>query len=108
MVKVTPDPPSKASTGAPVFDQAVVKRAMACYLPIGRTHTESQDNSTGYMNLEATLLHALDFLRCASATAYELGDELVGSKRDLAFAAMHMAEMAKVMVERSLECVEEA
>ncbi|MEE4621848.1 hypothetical protein V2K64_13035 [Pseudomonas alliivorans] len=107
MVKVTPDPPSKASTGAPVFDQAVVKRAMACYLPIGRTHTESQDNSTDYMNLEATLLHALDFLRCASATAYELGDELVGSKRDLAFAAMHMAEMAKVMVERSLECVEE-
>ncbi|MEE4894029.1 hypothetical protein V2K30_08185 [Pseudomonas alliivorans] len=108
MVKVTPDPPSRASNGAPVFDQAVVKRAMACYLPIGRTHTESQDNSADYMNLEATLLHALDFLRCASATAYELGDELVGSKRDLAFAAMHMAEMAKVMVERSLECVEEA
>ncbi|MEE4801606.1 hypothetical protein V2K66_03245 [Pseudomonas alliivorans] len=108
MVKVTPDPPSNTSTGAPAFDQAVVKRAMACYLPIGRTHTESQDNNTDYMNLEATLLHALDFLRCASATAYELGDELVGSKRDLAFAAMHMAEMAKVMVERSLECVEEA
>ncbi|MEE4696268.1 MULTISPECIES: DUF6124 family protein [Pseudomonas] len=107
MVKVTPDPPSRASNGAPVFDQAVVKRAMACYLPIGRTHTESQDNSADYMNLEATLLHALDFLRCASATAYELGDELAGSKRDLAFAAMHMAEMAKVMVERSLECVEE-
>ncbi|MEE5057005.1 hypothetical protein V2J84_25395 [Pseudomonas alliivorans] len=108
MVKVTPDPPFRASNGAPVFDQAVVKRAMACYLPIGRTHTESQDNSADYMNLEATLLHALDFLRCASATAYELGDELIGSKRDLAFAAMHMAEMAKVMVERSLECVEEA
>ncbi|MEE5105288.1 hypothetical protein V2J92_12100 [Pseudomonas alliivorans] len=107
MVKVTPDPPSRASNGASVFDQAVVKRAMACYLPIGRTHTESQDNSADYMNLEATLLHALDFLRCASATAYELGDELAGSKRDLAFAAMHMAEMAKVMVERSLECVEE-
>ncbi len=33
MVKVTPDPPSKTSTGAPIFDQAVVKRAMACYLP---------------------------------------------------------------------------
>ncbi|MGX0958990.1 DUF6124 family protein [Pseudomonas viridiflava] len=56
---------------------------------------------------ESYILHALDFLRCASATAYELGDELIGSKRDLAFAAMHMAEMAKVMVERSLECVEE-
>ncbi|CAM3418258.1 hypothetical protein BZK31_26400 [Pseudomonas floridensis] len=105
MVKVTPDPPSKTST--PVFDQAVVKRAMACYLPTSRSSNESPKNSCDYMSLEATLLHALDFLRCASATAYELGDELNGSQRDLAFAAMHMAEMAKVMVERSLECVEQ-
>ncbi|RMP04654.1 hypothetical protein ALQ30_200768 [Pseudomonas syringae pv. persicae] len=52
-------------------------------------------------------MHALDFLRCASATAYELGDELTGSQRDLAFASMHMVEMAKVMIERSVECVEE-
>ncbi|RMM69898.1 DUF6124 family protein, partial [Pseudomonas savastanoi] len=41
------------------------------------------------------------------ATAHELGDELAGAQRDLAFASMHMLEMAKVMVERSLECVEE-
>ncbi|MCQ9473267.1 hypothetical protein NRB15_23265 [Pseudomonas alliivorans] len=107
MVKVTPDPSSRASSGAPAFDQAVVKRAMAYYLPTRRSNNDAQDDSSDYMNLEATLLHALDFLRCASATAYELGDELVGAKRDLAFAAMHMAEMAKVMVERSLECVEE-
>ncbi|MCF5708816.1 hypothetical protein GIV19_16160 [Pseudomonas syringae] len=106
MVKVTPDPPSKTSTPTPVFDQAVVKRALARYLPTGRPDKEPSESSIDYINLEATLLHALDFLRCASATAYELGDELNGSQRDLAFAAMHMAEMAKVMVERSLECIE--
>ncbi|QHF01243.1 MULTISPECIES: hypothetical protein [Pseudomonas syringae group] len=106
MVKVTPDPPPQPST-APIFDQAVVNRAMACYLPTGRSRKDPQDKTSDYISLESTLLHALDFLRCASATAYELGDELNGSRRDLAFAAMHMVEMAKVMVERSLDCVEE-
>ncbi|TFZ34400.1 hypothetical protein EWW49_25125 [Pseudomonas syringae] len=107
MVKVTPDPPNKPSGAAPVFDKAVVKRAMECYLPISRPAKEPHDSKFDFISLEATLVHALDFLRCASATAHELGDELTGSKRDLAFASMHMLEMAKVMVERSLECVEE-
>lgn len=107
MVKVTPDPPNKPSSIAPVFDKAVVKRAMECYLPISRPAKEPHDSKFDFISLEATLVHALDFLRCASATAHELGDELTGSQRDLAFASMHMLEMAKVMVERSLECVEE-
>ncbi|BCS47071.1 MULTISPECIES: DUF6124 family protein [Pseudomonas] len=106
MVKITPDPPKQSST-APIFDKAVVKRAMACYLPIPRTDKEPHDSKFDFISLEATLVHALDFLRCASATAHELGDELTGAQRDLAFASMHMLEMAKVMVERSLECVEE-
>ncbi|MDF5777414.1 hypothetical protein CCL16_18680 [Pseudomonas syringae] len=107
MVKVTPDPPNKPSSAAPVFDKAVVKRATECYLPISRPAKEPHDGKFDFISLEATLVHALDFLRCASATAHELGDELTGSQRDLAFASMHMLEMAKVMVERSLECVEE-
>ncbi|MDG6436004.1 hypothetical protein QCD80_21375 [Pseudomonas syringae pv. actinidiae] len=103
MVKVTPDPPNTA----PIFDKAVVKRAMACYLPVPRSPREPHDSKFDFISLEATLVHALDFLCCASATAYELGDELTGSQRDLAFASMHMVEMAKVMIERSVECVEE-
>ncbi|EPM48779.1 hypothetical protein A264_03520 [Pseudomonas syringae pv. actinidiae ICMP 19071] len=99
MVKVTPDPPNTA----PIFDKAVVKRAMACYLPVPRSPREPHDSKFDFISLEATLVHALDFLRCAS----ELGDELTGSQRDLAFASMHMVEMAKVMIERSVECVEE-
>lgn len=99
MISITPDifpnPNSK-----PVFDESIVKRALACYLP-------ADDSAAAYeFQLEPTLNHALEFLRCASATAYELGDNLSGSQRDLAMTAVHMMEMAKTMVERSLESVE--
>jgi len=51
---------------------------------------------------EQALTHASDLLRCAMATAYECGDSLTGSKRDLAFSIVHLVEMANAMVERSL------
>nr|WP_195743580.1 hypothetical protein [Pseudomonas syringae] len=47
-----------------------------------------------------------DILRCASATAYETGDNLDGLKRDLAFSVVHLINMAKTELERSLECVQ--
>ena len=46
--------------------------------------------------------HAADLLRCAAATAYESADHLSGSKRDLAFSVVHLIEMARGAVERSL------
>jgi hypothetical protein len=57
-------------------------------------------------DLESSLIRASELLRCASATAYESGDNLTGSHRDLAFSVMHLIEMARVMVDRSLVCVE--
>ncbi|MFK7702816.1 DUF6124 family protein [Pseudomonas caspiana] len=54
------------------------------------------------MTQEQALTHASELLRCAMATAYECGDSLTGSKRDLAFSVVHLVEMAKAMVERSL------
>jgi hypothetical protein len=91
---------SPAAVSAPALDESIVKRALAHYLPDARS--EGDDAAS----LQPTLSHALDFLRCAGATAYELGDNLSGSKRDLAFATLHMMEMAKVMVERSLVILE--
>lgn len=96
MTTVTADTPLNSISTSPVLDESIVKRALACYLP----------TSPKAESCEPTLNHALDFLRCAAATAYELGDSLQGSKRDLAFASMHMMEMAKVMVEQTLEVVE--
>lgn len=52
---------------------------------------------------EQALTHASDLLRCAMATAYECGDSLTGSKRDLAFSVVHLVEMANAMVKRSLQ-----
>jgi hypothetical protein len=52
--------------------------------------------------LEA-LNHASELLRCAAATAYESADALKGPQRDLGLSVVHMINMARSMVDRSLE-----
>lgn len=56
-----------------------------------------------HLNLEDTLVHAAELLRCASATAYECGDSLKGGQRDLAFSVLHLVQMAQTMIDRSLD-----
>jgi hypothetical protein len=53
-------------------------------------------------NLEAQLGRASELLRCAAATAYESGDRLKGSDRDLAFSVFHLIELARKAVDQSL------
>ncbi|MGH8387596.1 MAG: DUF6124 family protein [Pseudomonas sp.] len=57
---------------------------------------------------EEALVHASDLLRCAAATANESANHLQGTNRDLAFSTVHMIDMAKAMVDRSLECLQTA
>ncbi|KAB0484289.1 Protein of unknown function [Pseudomonas reinekei] len=57
---------------------------------------------------EEALVHASDLLRCAAATAFESASHLQGSNRDLAFSTVHMIDMARAMVDRSLECHQNA
>lgn len=52
--------------------------------------------------LEA-LNHASELLRCAAATAYESADALKGPPRDLGLSVVHMINMARSMVDRSLD-----
>jgi hypothetical protein len=52
--------------------------------------------------LEA-LNHASELLRCAAATAYESADALKGPQRDLGLSVVHMINMARSMVDRSLD-----
>lgn len=52
---------------------------------------------------EEALVHASDLLRCAAATAYESANNLLGTSRDLALSVMHMIDMAKAMVDGSLD-----
>jgi len=55
------------------------------------------------VSLEQALVHASELLRCATATAYECGDSLKGSQRDLAFSVMHLVQMVQALVDKSLD-----
>ncbi|WP_122554478.1 DUF6124 family protein [Pseudomonas viridiflava] len=56
-----------------------------------------------HTSLEETLIQVSDILRCASAAAYESGDALNGAKRDLAFSVLHLIDIARTRLDRSLE-----
>jgi hypothetical protein len=53
-------------------------------------------------NLEQSLNTISHILQCAAATAYETGDQLKGSDRDLAFSVMHLVELAKTRMDEVL------
>ncbi|WP_424506378.1 DUF6124 family protein [Pseudomonas viridiflava] len=50
--------------------------------------------------------YAAELLCCATATAYEGGDRLSGTDRQLAFAVVHLVELAKTVIDRSLSGIE--
>jgi len=52
---------------------------------------------------EDALVHASELLRSAAAAAYELASSRQGNQRDLAFSVVYLIDMAKVMVERTLQ-----
>jgi hypothetical protein len=52
---------------------------------------------------EEALVHASDLLRSAAATAYESASNHRGNHRDLAFSVVYLIDMAKAMVEQSLQ-----
>ena len=51
---------------------------------------------------EEALVRASELLRSAAATAYDSANCAPGNSRDLALSVVHLLDMAKVMVERSL------
>ncbi|KQQ54910.1 hypothetical protein ASF84_16485 [Pseudomonas sp. Leaf127] len=57
-------------------------------------------------SLEDALLRVSDLLRCAAATAYESGESLCGSRRDLAFSTLYLIDMAKSVLDDSLQRLE--
>ena len=52
---------------------------------------------------EEALVHASDLLRSAAATAYESASSHQVNHLDLAFTVVYLIDMAKAMVERSLQ-----
>ena len=57
-------------------------------------------------SLEESLAQVSGLLRCATATACESAENLTGVKRDLAFSVVHLIDMARAVVDRSLDHIE--
>ncbi|MBD8495138.1 DUF3077 domain-containing protein [Pseudomonas syringae] len=56
--------------------------------------------------LEDSLLHVMNVLRSAAATAYECADSLSGSQRDLAFSTHHLIDLARSVLDDALSRLE--
>ncbi|KAF2411264.1 DUF6124 family protein [Pseudomonas antarctica] len=52
---------------------------------------------------EDALVHASDLLRSAAAAAYESASSRQGTQRDLAFSVVYLIDLAKAMVEQTLQ-----
>ena len=113
MKKIVPDPPSSGLSDAAEclalsLDRAAAERALNYYLndhqparPVGTATYAIPDS----VNLEAALAQASDLLRCMGSTAREAGNGLNGSPRDLVLSIVHLAELAKAYVDKSLDCL---
>jgi hypothetical protein len=62
--------------------------------------------TTPDLSFEDALAHASSVLRCAAVAAQTAGDQLDGPSRTQVLSVMHLVDMASVMVDRSLECVQ--
>ena len=113
MKKLVPDPPAftpqdAAPCDPQLLDRAAANRALDYYLH-GHKPTRPVDTTTyaiaNSVNLEAALAQASDLLRCAGASASEAGNGLSGHSRSLVLSCMHLVELAKAYVDKSLDGV---
>ncbi|UVM52455.1 DUF3077 domain-containing protein [Pseudomonas sp. B21-015] len=85
---------------------AAAQRALDYYLKPAVSEVTNEErffDVNRSISCEEALVHASDLLRCAAATANESANQLQGASRDLAFSTVHMIDMAKAMLDRSLE-----
>ena len=111
MKKITPDPPSftlqdAAQCDTQSLDRAAADRALDFYL---QSHMPARPMGAAMfaipnsVNLEAALAQASDLLRCAGASASEAGNGLSGHTRHLVLSVMHLVELAREHVDKSLD-----
>ena len=111
MKKIVPDPPTStphdaAECTSQLLDRAATDRALNYYL---HDHKPAREVGTATyaihdsVNLEAALAQTSDLLRCMVASASEAGNGLSGHSRDLVLSILHLAELAKAYVDKSLD-----
>ena len=85
---------------------AAAQRALDYYLKPAVSEPEVDErffDVKRHLSGEEALVHASDLLRCAAATAFKAAETLQGASRDLAFSVVHMVDMARAMVDHSLD-----
>ncbi|WP_338920973.1 hypothetical protein V0M98_29805 [Pseudomonas silesiensis] len=109
MKRSVPDPPSNSTeNGELPRDRSALYRAIDFYLA-GEQPSAPDElrfyNVSDDVSFEDTQLYIADLLRCASVTAYQCGDHLKGADRAMVFSVWHLLEIAKAMVDRSIDCL---
>lgn len=110
MVKITPDPPPHRQHPDRLSDED------AAMLILNHWHANAPGEEKPVKDLpqplfkvspdicaEEALTTACEILQSLIATSYETADSLNGSRRKLALAAVHLAEMAHTLVDSVLE-----
>jgi hypothetical protein len=112
MKKSVPDPPPETTTENeprdPLRDRSALYRAIDFYLTGNQPSPPDElrfYNVSEDVSFEDTQLYVADLLRCASVTAYQCGDHLKGADRAMVFSIWHLLEIAKAMVDRSIDCL---
>ncbi|VEF11769.1 Uncharacterised protein [Pseudomonas fluorescens] len=85
---------------------AAAQRALDYYLKPAVSEPDTEErffNVKRHLSGEEALVHASDLLRCAAATAFKSAENLQGASRDLAFSVVHMVDMARAMVDHSID-----
>lgn len=111
MGKIVPDPPFTRSDDSSDLSakHSAYMRALDHYLnPAPHPATEEPalfavDPDTSF---ESALTHTSSLLHCASVTAQQAGDQLDGTSRTLVISVMHLVDMARVMVDRAVDCLQ--
>jgi len=111
MKKIVPDPPAPslhdaAECDAQSLDRAAAERALNYYLqepkPPRHMHMATYAIPDS-VDLEAALAQASDLLGCAGASASEAGNSLSGHARHLVLSTLHLVELAKAYIDKSLD-----
>ena len=111
MKKIVPDPPvsppqDAAQCEALSLDRAATERALDYYLHDHKPprHVDQATYAIpDSVNLEAALAQASDLLRCAGASASEAGNGMSGHARSLVLSTVHLVELARAYVDKSLD-----
>ncbi|MET0776777.1 MAG: hypothetical protein ABWZ65_15025 [Pseudomonas mandelii] len=112
MKRSVPDPPPETTNenepSNPLRDRSALYRAIDFYLTGNQPSPPDElrfYNVSEDVSFEDAQLYLADLLRCASVSAYQCGEHLKGADRAMVFSVWHLLEIAKAMVDRSIDCL---